>query len=973
MNMQFHLIMQNGVLSVRKPDLTAKKYDSKTMIGTHEVRQFLEPLGPYALVNVDNQAEASLMIRGEYVYKVKGDELHPLWNSKWYVAGGYVRDDGAVFVMLPEKITDKQFFSRLGLHVDLLKKWSNSFKVGKYLKRLFSHHYNYMQGEVIRESGDVIWVKLATGTVLSVRYAEGGVLTDGMNLVSTACVNKLGFIGKEGTGLRITALSPRGFSKGHAIVKDDLQFDLVLFDSKQLLKGDRFTFALDGLHKGNLFTDTQSVINFRMYEKPFLEEWAEKYMREVIEAVQDEDKLKKMLQFYRVEFHMEQEGDESEYPGTYLNYIEKEVDWALLRALRAGIPITTHPALVRKLFNLFIRRIMDCETKIRIPVPEEVGEAHYLLVDPTIFDRLGNPSLPGVLHGNEVYVHNHKGEVVYHRQPNAHRGEHVISMSVNPPELRAYDNNGTFMFVSRDIIEPACITLGGGDQDDRVVVYKDLEVVNHFKSLEAYPLMVTEKPILPVLKENRFAGLLPRAVPVYDRYQIDMMLSQQEQQRTSIGQAVNPLMMDTAITDQKEVILKYLNEIPKDLKIVDAISKMKAFAGNMLKLVASQLEMIIDAVKKDGGDVSAIAEEIREFWKWIPVIPEFALRGGFMNMGRLPASRRGENHPVVVHTDIDSVLDEIAQARVELEDHITAMSWQMVPPVPLEIVTYPIHDDATQLAIAMRTYYHARREALLPIIDESDVKGRIKALIQCDKDVFDTFKSNPLVLDAMVELYGRIYSKRLPEAPINYNTGRPRPFADGLIWGPRMGGLMVKALDLCEMTKRYAKVIMDKGMKKYNRGTYNVVVNKGVVTLEGDNIIIGTTDRGLVGTMEMSHGLIGAPASIFGEVPMVERPITLTVVAGWSTRPDSTPEAIADWKSKVNASVVLKPIEMYEDKDGRELEDPEHAVQVLLDGVLYGYITKGEAHNIIKKTEGWLVKGNTPLTMRVLVTVKKVE
>lgn len=959
--------MANGLVSVRKPDLTAAKYNSKTMIGIHEIRQFLEPLGPYALINVDNQAEASMIVNEGYTYKVKGDEEHPLFGTKWYAAGGYVRDDGAVFVMLPEKISDKEFFSRQGLHIDLLGKHSNAFKTGKYLKRLYSHHANYMQGDVIRESGDVIWVKLANNVVLSVRYAEGGVLTDGMNLISTKCLDKLGFEGKEGSGLRITALSPRGFSKGHAIVKNDLQFDLVLYDSKQLLKGDKFTFALDNLHEGNLFTDTQSVINFRMYRSDDLLKWSEVYMRQVIEAVQNEDKFEQMLQKYKIEFHIDEDGEFKEG--------QKEADWALLRALRTGIHITEHPALQRKVFHLFINRIMDFKKKIRIPVPEEVGRAAYILVDPTIFDTLGNPSLPGVLQEGQVYVSEHEGPVVFHRQPNAHRGEHYIGQSVNPPSLAQYGSK-VFMFVAKESIEPACVTLGGGDQDDRVVIYTDPSIVSQFKELESdpYPLEVIKDTILPMRTSNRFFGLLPRPTPVYDRHQIDMMLSQQEQQRTSIGQAVNPIMIDTVLTDQKEYILGYLAEIPKDLKVISAIKWVEAFGGNMLRRVASRLEQIIDAVKKDGGDVSMVAEEIREFWKNIEVFPEFATRGGFQDMGRLPASRRGETHPVVVRTEIDDLLDAIDQARVELEDVIIEIGWQSVGPVPLEIITYPVDPSAWPLALEIRTYYHARRMTLMANIAPEDADLRIAAIVQCDKDVYDAYSKHPLVLDAMINLYGMTYSKRLPSAPVD-KDGRAKPYADGLLWGPRVGGLMVQALDRCDMTVRYVKVQLFPGLGNYRKGKHNVTVLNGVVTLEGSNTIIGNSAAALEGPYEMVNGLIGAPASTFGEVKDVERTITLTVVDGWKGRIEAnkaTRDELADWKSNINKKVVLKPYEVYKDADGVDLEVPRDTVEVLLDGKHYGYIVQDSVFHILKTTEGYLIKGKTPMTMDVIVVNNKV-
>src|SRR5208337_2898569 len=186
-------------------------------------------------------------------------------KSKWYVGGYFVRDDGAVYVMLPEVTTDTQFRSKLGLHIDMQNDWGNSFKVGKYLKRLFSHHRKFMQGEVVKELDNVVLVRLKSGKVISVKYADHGKLTDGMNLVSTHCMKMMGLKRTVGAGLRITALSPKGFSKGH---------DLVLFNSKDMLYGKDFTFGMDWLHSGVVFTDIQSYVNFRFDRIPVLEDWS---------------------------------------------------------------------------------------------------------------------------------------------------------------------------------------------------------------------------------------------------------------------------------------------------------------------------------------------------------------------------------------------------------------------------------------------------------------------------------------------------------------------------------------------------------------------------------------------------------------------------------------------------------------------------------------------------------------------------
>src|SRR5271157_5540763 len=252
MNQRYHVVFEGGDITTRRPWKGAKveKYSSSgcikdgneipAMFGDHEKRQFLEVLGDFSVVTIDagkneNGTKVARQILDEGLIIIDPDTQV---KSNWYVAGYYVRDEGVIFVMTPQPMDDDQFFNALKLHVDLENDWSNSFKVGKYLKRLYSHHRKYIEGVVISSTDSVIMVRMPSGRIWSVRYANCKI-ADGMNLVSSSVLRELGLKREIGQGLRITALSPKGFSKGHAIVIDGLMHDLVLFNSKTLLKGDK--------------------------------------------------------------------------------------------------------------------------------------------------------------------------------------------------------------------------------------------------------------------------------------------------------------------------------------------------------------------------------------------------------------------------------------------------------------------------------------------------------------------------------------------------------------------------------------------------------------------------------------------------------------------------------------------------------------------------------------------------------------
>lgn len=957
MNQQFHAVLQGREEVIRKPLQPGQKYNSELLIHpAHEVRQFLEPLGPFAMASIQDLDKATQVL--DYGF------THPDTKETWYVAGGFVRDDGAVFCLTPDRMTDEQFFKKLGLRIEL-DKWADSFKVGKYIKRLWSHHRRYVQGDVIAEKDDTITVRLDNGKQIVVRYAPKSPLTEGMNLVSQRCLKVLGYKGEHGTGLRVTALSPRGFTKGHAIVLDHLHYDLVMYETKDLLKSNgRFTFAVDELHPGKLFTDAQSVMNFQLYNGPYMQQWSEAFMLKVIDALQDEEKLRQMLRFYNITFH-KWDHDDVNQGAVKGEYINKDKDWALLRALRSGIKLTDKPALIRKVLHLFLDKVMDCERDVRIPVPAEVGGARYILVDPTIFDMWGNPSLDGVLKGNEVYCPGVTGPVAFHRQPNAHRGEHHIATSVQDGDLRSMDT-GSFLFMSKDAIVGALKTLGGGDQDDRVVYYNDEQIVAHFASLPAYPIQqVVAKPVIEA-NTNRFSGLLKRPRPVYDRTQIKVMLAQQNQQRVSIGQAVNPIMIDTIISDQQGQIVNYLEKLEnRNVKENAALGEMQHFEGYRLKGVASQLEAIIDAVKRDGADVSVVANDIRNFWEWLPVVPEFATRGG-RHEGRLPNSRRGDAMPVIVQTVLDDVLRNIHDARVDLEDFTTELSWQVVADIPEEILTYPSTLGDEQLAQAIRTEYHKTREAIMGAVPADNVEARIQAFLKVDELVYNKFKNHPIIEQAMIRLYALIYSKRMATAPVDPATGRPRAFPDGLLWGPFMGGLTIKALDRAELTGRFVEVEFYPESKKYARGEHNVVVGGGVVSVgTGENDQVGMTDPIADGATAMQGGLIKVPTDAVQPRSTVSTDV-LTVVAGWSRRKDNTRQNIQAWKNKASQQVTLEPYVFVNDQN-----EEEHAVRVVLeDGTIHGHIARRDAGRIIVTTMGWLAPAADSHSNTMTVIVK---
>jgi hypothetical protein len=773
-----------------------------------------------------------------------------------------------------------------------------------------------------------------------------------------------------GQGLRITALSPKGFSKGHAIVMNGLRHDLVLFNSKTLLKGDKFVFGvLEFLHESSVFTDSQSTVSFQMARARYADgercmtQWADDFDNEVIDACEDQEKLRKMLRFYTKEFHKYQEGDEKG------DYIEKEKDWAILRALRGGLHYQQYPGLLRKIQRLFTEKVQDCEFRVRVPVPAKVGGARYALVDPTIFDMNGDPTLEGELSGNTVYCEGFQGDVAFHRQPNGHRGEQHVATAVANKKLSDLDT-GCFIFMSRNTVLSTMGKLGGGDQDDRLVYYKDPVMVDHFKQLESYPVIpmpvAEKKPLAPPNKyANAFIHRLHRK-PVYDRAQLLVMLDQQKRSGITIGQVVNPLIIDTCISDNLEMIIetmpKYMDfSIPK---LRAAYEYAKAYTKYTLRLPASRLELVIDATKKDGRDSlsPAIAKEIKAYNDTFMIIPEFCTRGKKWG-GRVPASRRGANAPIPVVTEIDEMLSDMQDLRVELENIINRISWQNLEPIPLEIVTFPAREAGLNVAHAIKQFYHLQRlkfnADIPPTNDKEETKKRIDAYVKIDAAVYNEYHYHPLIIDAMVYLYTIIYEGRRPDAPRDELTGKYQQFPDGLLWGPRMSGLTMKMLEQVGLSGRYAEVDFEPEFKHLKHDHVDANISDGVVTIPGEVNVVGTVDS-------LADGFAKPIERGFVKVPPAYEPTTrikaMTVVNGWKAKGLVVSDAdVQEWLSHVHEKVNLVPY-IY-DNSGVD----EHAVRIMLGEREFANLSREDAPYVTQPTQGVLAPGKTPRTLEVLV------
>jgi hypothetical protein len=377
------------------------------------------------------------------------------------------------------------------------------------------------------------------------------------------------------------------------------------------------------------------------------------------------------------------------------------------------------------------------------------------------------------------------------------------------------------------------------------------------------------------------------------------------------------------------------------------------------------LEDFIDAVKKTGSNKKGSGNEVREFNRTYLVTPDFFTRGGKFN-GRIPASRRDDSSPTIVRCPIDDEIDIVKQIRHDLEDVVTDNGYQLMQPVPEEILTYPTVDPVSeQLCNKIKAEYHKQWDAFKLLKTDP-----IIAYKQIDESLNKQFGSHPLILDALVWLYKKVYEKRKPEAPRN-DDGSLKKFPDGILWGTNMAGLTIQMLEMVGLAGRFVPVTFDKPYNSYKFKTVDVIVEEGtgdysLVKLRSNNEIVGTTSVVADGIRTVENGYIyvqGNTPDLYPSQGPEPKWISLSVVNGWGSK-EHTPQDIATWRAQEQKEVTLVPYTFI----NPDTQDESPAVRVMLDGKEYGHITRRDVIYITKPTQGWLAPNMSggPQSMSVI-------
>ncbi len=195
------------------------------------------------------------------------------------------------------------------------------------------------------------------------------------------------------------------------------------------------------------------------------------------------------------------------------------------------------------------------------------------------------------------------------RNPNA---SHKESGKLRGRQLQRFAelDRGAAMFVhvgfaaSPDGTPGMAKSFSGADFDDSVLALLDPEIVKHWNSLPAYPLVVGTPTEIKIIDDGY--GLFQRHPRVrhYDHDYVCCMLHDARRGQTGIGYVVNAITWFNLLWLHRESIVSELRALPPSTQVADAIRWMRhELPKSRMPMVAARLEEIIDSIKMNGKSV----------------------------------------------------------------------------------------------------------------------------------------------------------------------------------------------------------------------------------------------------------------------------------------------------------------------------------------------------------------------------------
>ncbi len=609
----------------------------------------------------------------------------------------------------------------------------------------------------------------------------------------------------------------------------------------------------------------------------------------------------------------------------------------------------------------------------------------YIFPEPFVLDRHGYPqwdrsTLPDV---NSVYLSGFDGEFISLRNPNA---SHKESGRLRGCRLQRFADidRGAVMFVhlgfaaSPDGTPGMAKSFNGADFDDSVLALLDPEIVKHWKSLPAYPLVVGTPTEIKIIDDGDDLFQRHPAVRHYNLDYVRCMLYDARRGQTGIGYVVNAITWFNLLWLHRESIVAELKAMPPSSQATNAIRWMEQeLPKSRMPMVASRLEEIIDAIKLNRSSIDWANGVITEFRDTCPVAPKFWWQGGFQGQGRIPRDRiEHGNAPIPVTTAMDVAREQWIELYQKARRHADKESWRHCSRVPAEIRSFPTRPEAATAARDFWMFYNRTREAKKAEFLNSGVDHRgkkitndqdagIAAYLYAEEDIHDRIKASGMYLDIYAELVKLVFDRGLTLEPPRNPDGTIKQVADGILGGPHTVDGLLGICRAAGVTRSHVPITWesDRVRADYRDLNLDVVVEDTLVRIAGTTANwIGIVDLPN-GNYRMEHGLIVTKDT--GDAPSQEPAVALVAVNGFEQRLKDKNLERADrqriedelkvFRAQVCNGVTIKPVSYR----NPESEEDEAGAEVYLDGSSepLGWISQEHLPAVTHELKGVLISG----------------
>lgn len=857
----FEYINGKSRLRVLVPD-DAPKYNPEEHFQWFEESDYLaEVLNgvPYATYKTDKTDDMSELLLNGFT-----DKSGKVWDPFFAF---WKEQEGHAFLCPREaKVT----LESTGVHLKM-KNLADILKADKYINRLFAALPKQLYGgtdpawgiekEWIEEEQVSIIDLVARPNLsteereLTIKYVdlsdvspEIKAAVDGSLVCSEKFCRSTGLSNNPrlGDAWRITT-SSRLFGKGHLQYHPDLKDDLVVYGSKKIISTDWFFFGSMGrLHAGDPHTDIQSFVNFHFHRQGLAVDLAKEFMREVISASKDEDRLRRL--FLRHTKDMKHADMDQEA-------------WILRRALAYGVSNLRFPGLYRRVVRYLMKKVMQCENA-RIPMQSETYSKAlyaYVLPDPQMIDDEGNVHLErGIPEGAIICPDLPAGtKVVCYRQPNENSNAYVALTVIHRPGYERYAGKGICL-LGRGASK-VLARLGGGDMDDQFVIVHDPKWVEAFMTMRKYP--ETEKLSAEAAEEDLFSPELSELddftddclsdvrsnrMDQYCHKHVQLQMDMAKKARAGIGICVN-WGMDDMLKSDPDHLASMLSDLKKEPEEQEWLAEREPWQAAR---IMTNLEVVIDGNVKDAtlltklGDV---AGTIKAYHAEQQVYPQ-CFAGNALDVAsgrvtedklrsRIPKSIATKGEFVVARSLTCKALEQIHNLAERLQEVFIEREWALVSPADRDLrADYQREPELVKLVRGIWRKVDGEWTPADPdhvsLMDRWNSSWRNE--MSQDRNHEDAYKricdgmrrvigdvGDDMMERIAVELYYQTY-KRYENAPrIDEATGKLRNFPDGLLWSPVFGDHFINALrkarlsgfyKVAELRPEFRKRLLDKSV-----------------------------------------------------------------------------------------------------------------------------------------------------------------